>query len=743
MENFQKVQRTFEEQVPPCRNCEANGKTCLAQLTPSKSDVCLECCNKGLETCIVTLYDFFDSDIFSDVDASPQLADEVVAAASDRRTLIPNDTDYLSSNPNTCGIIVSCSLCSKHSVMIRDFGPLKLCSDCISRSIQLEPLMDIPSGETEDYNLTAQALETSTRPPSDNVQSSGLQSSSLRSKLKCDRCSVKRIPCSHTFPCDKCNAEGAICSVSARRRRCPGTCGECVRRKIPCVGNGNVCYACELYKTADLCRPFTRSNSSNSTSDDNSSYNGPRKKRGREDTSNDNGSHGSMAATNDGNQNQRNVYVRLRKDIESLVPAGSIYSIKDCGIGEQIGRGGSMEVFKGTCNIDGTEIKVAFKRPHMEERDHRLLSVIKCELTIMELLKQNPNIVNLRGLTFDQSTPILIVELAKCSLDRYLSEARRRGQPISWTEKLRLCCNVCEGLLALHSENIVHGDIKAGNVLVFDKDDGTSTAKISDFGFSSTLSSLSNVGGTPAFAAPECTSLGLKTHPELLEWKRDKHQDVYSFGLFLWQVAMDGKGPYSGISRSDIEAAKTEDPELTKLMSQLLPDTPLALRKCIQEATKYMPLHRVSLNLLHEELTTLQRQLFFLNDPKLYKTIDQGSWLTVKLDILKGKKDAIKETLISTILEQAKVPMPIKSKAPSRFHKESVMPGVLVIDELASTLSHAGSVVPEKFECLLAHFQAVSNRLKDFLVQNKVNDNLSMTHVVADAEDKIGDDYPR
>lgn len=158
----------------------------------------------------------------------------------------------------------------------------------------------------------------------------------------------------------------------------------------------------------------------------------------------------------------RIVYSTWRMSLEKLIPADSIYSMEDCILGNSIGRGASMHVFEGTCKIGGTEIKVALKRPHITIHQKtqkkailRLISVFKRELTIMERLKQSSNIVNLYGLIFDGLTPMLMVELATCSLDSYLSNARQRGRPISWIEKVRLCCNVCEGLLALHTSEVV------------------------------------------------------------------------------------------------------------------------------------------------------------------------------------------------------------------------------------------------------------------------------------------------
>lgn len=82
-------------------------------------------------------------------------------------------------------------------------------------------------------------------------------SSSSRSKLKCDRCSTKKIVCSNIIPCRKCITDQVLCTISPSRRRDPGTCGECFRRKIPCVGEGNICYGCIFYQTPCLPKEST------------------------------------------------------------------------------------------------------------------------------------------------------------------------------------------------------------------------------------------------------------------------------------------------------------------------------------------------------------------------------------------------------------------------------------------------------------------------------------------------------
>ena len=53
-----------------------------------------------------------------------------------------------------------------------------------------------------------------------------------------------------------------------------------------------------------------------------------------------------------------------------------------------------------------------------------------------------------------------------------------------------LYLDVVKGVQGLHEANIIHGDLKGDNVLVFISAKGVPRAKVSDFGFSSTLSSL-------------------------------------------------------------------------------------------------------------------------------------------------------------------------------------------------------------------------------------------------------------
>lgn len=124
--------------------------------------------------------------------------------------------------------------------------------------------------------------------------------------------------------------------------------------------------------------------------------------------------------------------------------------------------------------------------------------------------------------------------------DRGSLEGAMQRRDLLWTAEgephlvhiLRLLIDVALGLDYLHSVGIVHGDIKAGNVLL--KSMGHSRrgycGKLADFGLSRMLeraqtSAHASVLGTASYMAPELMTGG----------KISKAADIYSFGLLMWE----------------------------------------------------------------------------------------------------------------------------------------------------------------------------------------------------------------
>ncbi|KAI9207839.1 kinase-like domain-containing protein [Polychytrium aggregatum] len=118
------------------------------------------------------------------------------------------------------------------------------------------------------------------------------------------------------------------------------------------------------------------------------------------------------------------------------------------------------------------------------------------------------------------------------TLSTYVSDHTPRSE-----ERLRLLFQVAAGMAYLHSKDIIHGDLKANNILL----DAGLNAVVTDFGMSKTRNASSSVtqlapgthaGGTVLFMAPEMHDLQ-RPSPST------RRTDVYAFGMTVYQVFND------------------------------------------------------------------------------------------------------------------------------------------------------------------------------------------------------------
>ncbi|KAL2826473.1 hypothetical protein BDW59DRAFT_145225 [Aspergillus cavernicola] len=162
-----------------------------------------------------------------------------------------------------------------------------------------------------------------------------------------------------------------------------------------------------------------------------------------------------------------------------------------------------------------------------------------------EPIRTHPNIISLIAFewTFwpgDEPSISPVICLERSELGD-LATFQRKHQ-LSYSVKRQLFRDAANGLVALHDSGIVHGDVKCENLLVFPHEDGYH-AKLCDFGFAVFLGDVKGekaglLGGTVPWTAPE--------------FRRDlpypqhflKLTDVYSLGLLLWRVLLDGENPF-------------------------------------------------------------------------------------------------------------------------------------------------------------------------------------------------------
>jgi serine/threonine protein kinase len=144
---------------------------------------------------------------------------------------------------------------------------------------------------------------------------------------------------------------------------------------------------------------------------------------------------------------------------------------------------------------------------------------------------QHPNAIVVFDVFEHEAQPCLVMEyLPSRSLAAVVTE---RG-PLPFGEVAAIGRQVAGALAAAHAAQILHRDIKPGNVLVTD----SGVAKIGDFSVSRapgdvTITPTGVLAGTPAFMAPEAAR-GQQATPAA---------DVFSLGATLY-AAVEGHGPF-------------------------------------------------------------------------------------------------------------------------------------------------------------------------------------------------------
>ncbi|KOO53741.1 ctr1-like protein kinase, partial [Chrysochromulina tobinii] len=132
------------------------------------------------------------------------------------------------------------------------------------------------------------------------------------------------------------------------------------------------------------------------------------------------------------------------------------------------------------------------------------------------ILLHHPNVILTMGIAHDDDggkTGILM-ELMPASLLDVLHHHRQREQLATWEASLVLIAlDVAKGMAFLHAMDVVHRDLKPGNVLLMEH----WVAKVADFGTALTkyAGQAEGAAGTPPYMAPEAIALtsGAKAKP--------------------------------------------------------------------------------------------------------------------------------------------------------------------------------------------------------------------------------------
>lgn len=276
---------------------------------------------------------------------------------------------------------------------------------------------------------------------------------------------------------------------------------------------------------------------------------------------------GALRSTPPGSPSGMAVHSRrnsLARSDTYTAPSRESITVENAGtylIGNVIGRGQFGTVHRAINTSTGSI--VAIKRIPIDDKSREQITAIMHEVNLLSALS-SPTIVKYEGcLTSDTCISIIIEYVENGSL---LHTLRTFG-PFGETLCALYTTRILDGLVYLHSKDVVHCDIKCANVL----STKTGDVKLSDFGISLNLSGQSTirgeVNGTPNWLAPEVISLrGIS-----------KASDIWSLGCTVLEM-ITGRPPYSGQNAMSTMYSIVEDqsPPLPDNISGELSDFLLA-----------------------------------------------------------------------------------------------------------------------------------------------------------------------
>jgi eukaryotic-like serine/threonine-protein kinase len=234
-------------------------------------------------------------------------------------------------------------------------------------------------------------------------------------------------------------------------------------------------------------------------------------------------------------------------------------------LGRLLGEGGMGAVYEA--EHTGLGVRVAVKLLNeMFTTDPAALARFRREARAAAAIR-HPNIVEVTDTgTDDEGVPFIVMELLE---GESLSSLLRRERVLPAPTAVAVASQILAGLAAAHDKNVIHRDLKPGNITLARHPDGSTQVKILDFGISkfnagNTSADVTATGaviGTPRFMAPE-QAKGL---PDL-----DARVDIYAVGVLLYRM-VTGRLPF---------AAKTQE-EIIQLILEGRPTPPRQLRSDI------------------------------------------------------------------------------------------------------------------------------------------------------------------
>lgn len=235
---------------------------------------------------------------------------------------------------------------------------------------------------------------------------------------------------------------------------------------------------------------------------------------------------------------------------------------------ERIGRGEAGDVYRAHHHSLALDVALKLAPADSDAEAERLLDEARRLARV-----RHPNVVRIHGAEHRQGHVGFWMDLVA----GHTLEELAQGQGFSTEEAAQVGVALSRALAAVHGQGVLHGDIKASNVV---RADGNGTIVLIDFGAGRPLADEPagdrDALGTPVYMAPEV----------IAGQGRSTSSDIYSLGILLFYL-VTRQYPIYASTRASFMAAHASG--CRKRLRDLRPDLPSAFVDIIERATASNP----------------------------------------------------------------------------------------------------------------------------------------------------------
>src|SRR5271168_2770909 len=290
---------------------------------------------------------------------------------------------------------------------------------------------------------------------------------------------------------------------------------------------------------------------------------------------------------------------------------------------------------------------------------------------------QHPNIVTIYDMGEDSGTPYIAMELLEGDdLSHMVDKERDAGgqNALPASIKLNYIVQVCRALEYAHKRNIVHRDIKPGNIVVTHE----GAVKVVDFGIarltdtSSTSSGM--LIGTIDYMSPE----------QIRGEKVDGRSDIWAVGVMMYEILTYTKPFLGGNITAVMFAIVSQEP---KSIRDLRPDLPPELEDVMRRIFKKEPGERYqNMDELLNELDPIARRM---QSESVGELVTQSETLLKKGELQRAKELLKQALVLDTSHLHAKT---LLDKVNSEIRRSEVLPKLGEIVANAEKFLQAGKL---------------------------------------------------